>query len=54
MAHQQEKPGILSVGDALPQEEVEEEVNIAETGEDLGRPNPGGRAAFDGSCRCQM
>jgi len=54
VAHQQEKPAILSVGDRLPQEKVKEEVNVAQTGEDLGRSNPGGCAAFDGPCRCQV
>jgi len=47
VAHQQEKPGILSVRDAFPQEEVEEEVDVAETGKDLRRSNPGSCTTFD-------
>lgn len=54
VAHQQEKPSILSVRDALPQEEVEEEIDIAETGENLSRSDPGSCTAFDGPCRCQV
>jgi hypothetical protein len=49
VAHKQEYKRVLSIGNGLPQEEVEEQVTVAEDGENLGRSDPGGRATFDRS-----